>query len=115
MLPDLAIIRDRELRSLLVSIDSVVRAEQSSFWRRPDTYFVFPENVRFEIARAVPHPSGRGVTFELDFQALTDFPGTLSILSEKRRTHAIIAEARAELRDRFLKANVMMGEPIGNN
>ena len=55
------------------------------------------------------------ISLELDFEALTDFPGTLSILSEKRRTHAMIADARAELRDRFLKANVMMGELTGNN
>ena len=112
---DLAIIRDRELRSLLVSIDSIVRAEQSSFWRRPDNYFVFPEDVRFEIARAIPHPSGRGVALELDFDALVGFPGTLSILSEKRRTHAMIAEARSELRDRFMEANIMMNELNGRN
>ena len=111
---DFSIIRDRDLRSLLVSIDSGINAEQSTFWRKEDRGGQFPDAVWHQIARAVAHPSGKGISLEVDYEALRAYEGTLWNLSMQRRTHAMVAAARADLLGLFQQALALIEKSMAH-
>ena len=110
---DFSLLRDKALRSLLVSIEAEIEFERNAYWRRSDASFGFPDDVSMRISRAIPHPSGKGVAFELDFEALKAYPDTLGVLANTRRMHAHISESRSLLRDLFLEANALIEKSLG--
>ena len=111
---DFSLLSDRELRSLLVSIESEIEFDQNAYWRNMGDSLGFTFDVMLDISRTVPHPSGRGVAFELDFAAIRDYPGTLAVLANARRTHSQITEARYQLRDMFLEAGKRIDISLGS-
>jgi hypothetical protein len=94
---DLAVISDQALKSNIVSIHSFysqVDQRVQSITSGPGSDFPFSD-----AARALPHPSGQGLIFEVDYEWLRDNRRTLMDLSMERRNHTMVGEALQQAAD----------------
>jgi hypothetical protein len=49
-----------------------------------------------DIVYAIPHPSGKGILWQVDYELLRDHPGALGFLAGERRNHAIVQDWYAQ-------------------
>lgn len=87
---DLSVIKDQALKSKIVTVHSAYTQATERVRKMGDSLSL--ESSFWDAARAVSHPSGRGLAFEVDFEMLRDSPKTLMILSNERRNHQIAGE-----------------------
>lgn len=91
---DFSILRDAELKIRLVRLHSYydnLHDRVTAVSGGGDRPFPFPSDA----IRTVPHPSGRGVMYVMDFAVVRGNPDTLGILAGERRSHSIVSEMYA--------------------
>lgn len=62
---------------------------------------------------AVPHPSGKGVLWKVDFESVKDNPATLGYLATERRNHALIGRMYADAAGQAEDLHEYIGHLIG--
>ncbi|NMP15602.1 hypothetical protein [Thalassotalea sp. Y01] len=99
---DFALIRDNELRNLFIRIDSAITTDKEMLdifagqdWNEQD---------QLRIGKTLPHPSGRGLAFEVDYDYVANHPQSLSVFSAWRRSHATLRDYRSYLAKLFTDA-----------
>lgn len=91
---DFSLLRDRILKSRLVAMHSFLeQAPQRMNAIRPDELAGYPPDGS---VLAVPHPGGRGVAWEVNFEQLAADSRTLAVLALERRSHAVIGDMFAD-------------------
>ncbi len=109
---DFAILRDQELKSRLVKIHSEVELEQvylDKFFQRPNV----PAEIGEQAITMVPHPSGKGGLWQVDFDALKNYPGTLATLANMRRNHQMTSEQYRRVGSEFVDLRLYIGQILG--
>jgi hypothetical protein len=92
---DFSVLRDSELRSRLVRMHSYFEAISQrivALTGGQQRELPFSSNVAY----AIPHPSGKGILWQVDYELLRDDRGTLANLASERRNHAIVQDIYAE-------------------
>jgi len=108
---DLSILRDLQLKTRLVELHADIATLR-------DTVEAFTGGYGREIGipgavQAVPHPSGKGVFWSLDYEAVHDFPGSLGIVAIERRNHMMARDLYAEVADDCAELQAHIGGLIG--
>jgi len=90
---DLALIRDPKLKTALVRLHSYYASygDWITAFGAGESHDTMPT-----IALAVPHPSGRGISYELDFESVRNHADMLGALSNERRIHEMASEMYRE-------------------
>jgi hypothetical protein len=108
---DFGLIRDDQLKSMLIELDAQLEAEASLL-----DYFRTQNARDFGFARQhlpiVPTADRSGTTFALDFEGVANDPETLTILSTHQRTHRIFSGFRKYIADLFSAARTHIGTLI---
>ena len=109
---DLSILRDPDLRTRLVRLYSAFdgmpqRLRALIGDHSSDTPY------SSEVVHAVPHPSGKGVLWKVDFESVRDNPATLGYLANQRRNHAIIGRMYADAASQAAELREYIGHLTG--
>ena len=91
---DFAVISNAELKTRLVTMRAYLDTIQERVMRLAggnDRNEAFDAGVVY----AIPHPSGRGVAWQVNFDALIEKPTSLGYLANERRNHSLVSEAYA--------------------
>ena len=72
-----------------------------------------PDSVRQEAVIAVPHPSGKGIQWRVDFEVLKNYPGTLGILADQRTNHAALGKSYRFVAGKFAELHDYIGQLLG--
>jgi hypothetical protein len=91
---DFSTIRDPDLRLKLVSLNSFFEKVPERIDKLTDGLSA-SDILSDDLAYAIPHPSGRGIEWQVDFEGLRDHPGALGFLSTNRRNHSIVSDVYA--------------------
>ena len=111
---DFAILQDQDLKTSLVQIHATLKYEDI-FLKEFRDDGKWPDAVTEKAVKMVPHPSGRGGQWVVDFDALKEYPRTLAILANSRRTHAIWQDQYLGLADKFTKLHHSVGQLLGKD
>jgi hypothetical protein len=91
---DFSVLRDTALRSQLVKLQSYFDALENRIKNLIGSE-QRAELISDEIAYAIPHPSGKGILWRVDYELLRDNRGTLALLANERRNHSIVHDVYA--------------------
>ncbi len=69
--------------------------------------------VREKAVIAVPHPSGKGIQWRVDFEILKKHPGTLGVLADQRTNHAFLRDYYEFLAGKFIELRDLIGRLLG--
>jgi hypothetical protein len=92
---DFSVLRDSELKSRLVRMHSffdTMPQRVAALTGGDQRELPFSD----EIVYAIPHPSGKGILWQVDYELLRDHPGSLGFLASERRNHAIVHDMYVE-------------------
>ena len=109
---DFAIIQYQELKSNIVKIDSAIETLQRLSDLASEAS-PLPDSVREKAVVAVPHPSGKGIQWRVDFEELKKYPGTLGILANQRTNHAVLSEQYRFVAGKFAELHDDIGQLLG--
>ena len=109
---DFSILQDPDLRTRLVRLYSDFdgmpkRLEALIGNRSSDSPY------SAEVVYAVPHPSGKGVLWKVDFESVKDNPATLGYLANQRRNHTLIGRMYADAASRAAELREYIGDLTG--
>jgi hypothetical protein len=108
---DLSVLRDLELKTRLVEL----HAEVATLRERVEAYTGgYGRDIEIPGAvRAIPHPSGKGVYWSLNYEAVRDFPGSLGIIAIERRNHMMTRDLYADVAGDCADLQAHIGGIIG--
>jgi len=109
---DFAILQDQDLKSRLVRMHGALEAEPRVLMNFAEGNRL-PDDIEASAIYAVPHPDGKGIEWRVDFGTLKNYRGTLGILANQRRSHAIIRDQYQSLADEFADLHVYIGQLLG--
>jgi hypothetical protein len=111
---DFAILQDQELKFGLVKIYGVLDdIQRMSDLASKDNHL--PTALREKVVMAVPHPSGKGIQWRVDFEVLKEYPGTLRILADQRTNHAMLRDGYRFLASGFAELRDLVGRLLGTD
>lgn len=84
---EFALLRDANLKNQLASIAELEKFERE-FHAMIVDQFRLPDDMARSAVSAVPHPSGKGLLWQVDYAYLRDHPDTFEILASLRYGHA---------------------------
>lgn len=108
---DLSVLRDLELKTRLVELRAALDTMDErlvAFTGGLTREFSIPS-----VATAVPHPSGKGVYWRLNFDNVLDYPDSLGELATERRNHQLAHDMYADVAERCAELQAYIGELIG--
>ena len=92
---DFSVLRDSELRSRLVRMHTYIETVP----QRVDALTGGSQRegpFSDDIVYAIPHPGGKGILWQVNYELLRDHPGALGFLAGERRNHAIVQDWYAQ-------------------
>lgn len=97
---DFALLDDQELKNQLVDLAATVEFEKE-LRSTVVSAFSLPRDYERRVVSAVPHPAGKGLLWQVDFDYMRDHADTFELIASMRYGHSAAAERMVLLRTKL--------------